>query len=183
LGAGPPAQGLVSEWVGIDGAGAGVGSLIQAGVTELPDPTTSIGFDVFAWWEVLPADSQPITTISVNPGDVVNVTVSQLSGTSWDIRVDDATDGQAYTQDVTYSGPGASAEWVVEAPTDGQSNQQLPLAPYSPAVDFTDLSASGGSTALSEVVMTQGGQQISTPSALTATGFGVAYGPSAPGPP
>jgi len=71
----------------------------------------------------------------------------------------------------------------VEAPTDGQSNQQLPLAPYSPAVGFTDLSVSGSSTAMSEVVMTQSGQQVSTPSALTPAGFGVGYGATAPPPP
>jgi hypothetical protein len=118
--------------------------------------------------------------MTVNAGDEVNVSISQLSGTSWEIRLSDGTDGQGYSQDVTYSGPGASAEWVVEAPTDGQSNQQLPLAPYSPAVDFTDLSASGSSTAMSEVVMTQGGQQVSTPSTLAPAGFGVAYGAEAP---
>ena len=183
LAPGAPAQSLVSEWVGIDGAGSGLGSLVQAGVTELPDPTTSIGFDVFAWWEVLPANSQPIMTMTVNPGDEVSVTISQLSGTSWEISLSDGTDGQGYTQDVTYNGPGASAEWIVEAPTDGQSNQQLPLAPYSPAVGFTDLSASGSSTAMSEVVMTQGGQQVSTPSALTPAGFAVGYGATAPPPP
>ncbi len=183
LSPGAPAQSLVSEWVGIDGAGAGVGSLVQAGVTELPDPTTSLGFDVFAWWEVLPANSQPIMAMTVNPGDEVSVAISQVSGTSWEISVSDGTDGQSYSQEVAYNGPGASAEWIVEAPTDGQTNQQLPLAPYSPTVEFTDLSASGSSTAMSDVVMTQGGQQISTPSALTQAGFDVAYGATAPGPP
>jgi hypothetical protein len=122
-------------------------------------------------------------TMTVNPGDEVSVTISQLSGTRWEISLNDGTDGQGYTQDVTYNGPGASAEWIVEAPTDGQSNQQLPLAPYSPAVGFTDLSVSGSSTAMSEVVMTQSGQQVSTPSALTPAGFGVGYGATAPPPP
>ena len=175
---GAPPQDLVSEWVGIDGSGNG--SLIQAGVTEVPDTTTSVGPDVFAWWEVLPLASQPIATMAVNPGDEVSITISQVSGTSWAIHLTDGTNGQDYTQDVSYSGPGTSAEWVVEAPTDAQGDQQLPLAPYSPAVDFSGLSASGSSTALSEVVMDQEDQQVSTPSALTFAGFSVAYGATAP---
>jgi hypothetical protein len=166
--------------VGIDGSGAGTGSLIQAGVTEVPDPTSAAGADVFAWWEVLPAASQPVLTLTVDPGDAISVTISQLSGTSWAIHLADGTDGQQFTQDVSYGGPGASAEWVVEAPTDGQTNQQLPLAPFSPAVEFSGLSASGTSTALSEVVMTQEGGQVSTPSVLTPAGFAVAYGASPP---
>ena len=97
--------------------------------------------------------------------------------------MNDGTDGQRYSQDVTYDGPGASAEWVVEAPTDGGTNDQLALAPYSAAIDFTGLSASGSSTALSEVVMTQDGQQVSTPSALTPAGFSVAYGATVPAAP
>jgi hypothetical protein len=181
LSPGLPGQDLVSEWVGIGGTGDS--SLIQAGVTETPDPTTSVGFDVFAWWEVLPAASQPIATMNVDPGDEVRVDITQVSGTSWAVSLTDATNGQNYTQDVSYPGPGASAEWIVEAPTDGQTNQQLPLASYSPAVDFSDLSASGPSSALSEVVMTQDYQKVSTPSALTPAGFGVAYGPTAPPPP
>jgi hypothetical protein len=173
----PPAD-LLSEWVGIDGTASATGSLIQAGVTEVP--AASFGFDVFAWWEVLPAVSQPIMTMTVDPGDEVSIAIAQLSGTSWAVHLSDSTNGEQYTQDVSYSGPAASADWVVEAPTDGDTNEQLPLAPYSPAIDFTGLSASGSSTALSEVVMTQDDQQISTPSALTPDGFSVAYGASAP---
>ncbi len=176
-----PDQDLLSEWVGIGGTSGS--SLVQAGVTEVPDASTPVGFDVFAWWEVLPAASQPITTMTVDPGDDVNVSITQVSGTSWTVSLTDATNSQSFSQNVSYLGPGASAEWIVEAPTNGHSNQQLLLAPYTPAVTFSGLSASGPSNALSEVVMTQGGQQVSTPSALTPAGFGVAYGPAAPPPP
>ena len=175
---GAPGQGMLSEWVGIDGADNG--SLIQAGVTEVPDPGTTAGFDLFAWWEVLPAANQPIMSVTVSPGDQVSITIWQVSGTSWDIRLTDTTNGQSYTQDVDYTGPGTSAEWIVEAPTDSQTRQQLPLAPYSPAVNFSGFSATGGTTAVSEVVMEQEGQQVSAPCALTAAGFSVAYGGTAP---
>ena len=169
---------MLSEWVGIDGSDNG--ALIQAGVTEVPDPGNPAGFDLYAWWEVLPAANQPITTMTVSPGDEVSVTIGQVSGTNWEIRLTDVTNGQSYTQDVGYTGPGTSAEWIVEAPTDSQTRQQLPLAPYSPAVNFSGFSATGDSTAVSEVVMAQENQQVSTPCALTAAGFSVAYGATAP---
>jgi hypothetical protein len=178
LSPGTPGQGMLSEWVGIDGSDNS--SLIQAGVTEIPDPTKTAGFDLLAWWEVLPAANQPITTVTVSPGDEVSITIWQVSGTNWEIRLTDVTNGQSYTQDVSYTGPGTSAEWIVEAPTDSQTRQQLPLAPYSPAVNFSGFSATGSSTAVSEVVMAQEDQQVSTPCALTADGFSVAYGATAP---
>jgi hypothetical protein len=169
---------MMSEWVGIDGSDNG--SLIQAGVTEAPDPGNTAGFDVFAWWEVLPAPGQPIKTVTVSPGDEVSITIDQVSGTSWAVRLTDTTNGQSYAQNVSHTGPGSSAEWILEAPTDSQTGQQLPLAPYGPAVNFSAFSATGGSTAMSEVTMAQENQQVSTPSALTAAGFSVAYGGTAP---
>jgi hypothetical protein len=171
---GGPGQGMVSQWVGVDGSANS--SLIQAGVTEVPDPQTATGFDVFAWWEVLPIASEPIKTMTVSPGDEMDIAIAQVSSGSWTIHLTDSTNGQSYVQNVSYTGPGTSAEWIVEAPTDSQTDQQLPLAPYSPAVNFSDLSATGNSAALTEIVMAQDDQQLSTPSALSPTGFSVAYG-------
>ena len=181
LSPGTPAQDMVSEWVGIDGSGNT--SLVQAGVSEVPDPNSTATFDVIAWWEVLPIASQPITTMTVSPGDEVNVTIDQVSGASWTIHLTDATKGQGFTQDVGYTGPGTSAEWIVEAPTDSQTDQQISLAPYSPAVTFSGLAATGGSAGLSELAMVQEGQQVASPCALNPAGFSVAYGATAPSAP
>ena len=178
LSTGTTGQEMLTEWVGVDGCHNS--SLIQAGVTEIPDPGTPEGFDLYAWWEVLPAANQPITTVTVSPGDEVSVAIGQVSGTSWEIRLTDDTNGQSYAQDVNYTGPGTSAEWILEAPTDSQTRQQLLLAPYTPAVDFSGFSATGESTSVSEVVMAQENQQVSTPCPLTPAGFTVAYGPTAP---
>ena len=57
----------MSEWVGIDGPDNG--SLIQAGVTEAPDPGNAAGFDVFAWWEVLAHRRPAHHDLTVSPGD------------------------------------------------------------------------------------------------------------------
>jgi hypothetical protein len=176
---GTPGQDMLSQWVGIDGAGNS--SLIQAGVTELPGPDgTAAASEVFAWWEVLPFASQPATTMTVRPGDEMSITIGHVGGDNWSIHLSDSTNGQDYTQDVNYTGPATSAEWILEAPMDSQTHQQVPLAPYSPAVDFSGLSTTGNSTSLSKVVMAQDDQQVSTPSALSAAGFSVAYGSTAP---
>ncbi len=177
LSPGTPDQDMVSEWVGIDGSDNG--SLIQAGVTEVPEPYDSGVFDVFAWWEVLPFSSQPVATMTVSAGDEVTVAIAQVSGTTWTIHLTDTTTGQSYTQNVGYNGPGTSVEWIVEAPTDSVNDQQLGLAPFSPAVNFGGLSAIGNSAALTEVVMTQEGQQVATPCFLGPAGFSVAYGDTA----
>ncbi len=180
LSPGTPAQDMVTEWVGIDGSDNG--SLVQAGVSEVPEPY-STAFDVTAWWEVLPFASQPITAMTVSAGDDVSVTIARVSGANWTIHLTDATTGQGYTQDVSYTGPGTSAEWIVEAPTDSQTDQQISLAPYSPAVTFSGLGATGGSAGLSELAMVQEGQQVASPCALNPAGFSVAYGATAPSAP
>jgi hypothetical protein len=178
-----PAQDMVSEWVGLDGSSGG--SLLQAGVTVVPVPGSPGGPEVYAWWEVLPAPCQPVTAMAVKPGDEVSIAIDQVGGDGWVIHLDDGTNGQGDTQNVSYGGPGASAEWIVEAPTDTETRQPLPLAPYTPAVEFTNLSATGTSSAMTDLVMAQSGQTVSVPSPLTPAGFSVAYaaaGPPAPAP-
>jgi hypothetical protein len=166
----------MAEWVGIDGAGQNE-DLIQAGIAEQPDPDNSNDFYVFPWWEILPAPSTPITTLSVAVGDQITVTIGQISGADWQITVADDTTGESFTTDQTYTGPGTSAEWIVEAPqVDGS---QSTLADYTPTT-FTNLEISGSETSLDEWIMFQNGVQVSTPSTLTSSGFSVAYGSTAP---
>ncbi len=176
---GEPSTDVMSEWVGIDGWSNA--SLIQAGVNESPDPNNPNYFSIQPWWEILPAPSTPITTMSVAVGDQVTVTISQVSGTEWAIALTDNTNGQSFTTDQTYTGPGTSAEWIVEAPT--VNGSQTTLAPYSPEVDFSGLGFTGTQTTLTEVVMVQAAGQVSTPSALDSNGFNVAYGDVAPAAP
>jgi len=179
---GEPSTDALSEWVGIDGTGAGDTSLIQAGITEFPDPNNTSQFYIVPWWEILPAAQTDITTMSVSAGDQVTVTISQVSGTEWAITLTDDTNGQTFTTDQTYTGPGTSAEWIVEAPTNSSGNQTT-LAPYSPAVDFSNLRIAPVNTTVQEWIMVQANHQVSTPSALDSNGFNVAYGDVAPAAP
>lgn len=172
---------VASEWVGIDGSSSQDTSLIQAGVSEdMTDPSTGVctpgDFYISAWWEILPAYETPITSVTVSAGDQVTVTIWQVSGTTWAIQVTDDTNDESFTTEQGYVGPGSSAEWILEAPTDQQlCGGQCQLAPYSPDVTFSDLGMTGNESTLSQIAMVQDGVQVSTPSALSSTGFDVAY--------
>jgi hypothetical protein len=178
--AGTASTDQVSEWVGIGGVGND--PLIQAGVDEYPDPNNSSLFYIQPWWEVVPAFPQiNITSVTVAAGDEVTVTIVQISGTTWGIELTDDTNGESFTTAQTYAGTGSTAEWIVEAPTVG--GQIVTLAPYSPVVDFSDLEITPVNTAVEELEMVQSGSLVSTPSALTSSGFNVAYGDIAPAAP
>jgi hypothetical protein len=172
-----PAADEFSEWVGIDGLS--LSSVIRAGISESFDPSNPNLFSIQPWWQVSPASTPvPITSVAVAVGDEITVTIGQVSASEWGITLTDDTNGQSFTTDQTYTGPGSSVEWIVEAPT--VSGATTTLAPYSPAVTFSDLRLGGTETGLTEFVMTQAGIQVSTPSALTGNGFNVAYGSVAP---
>lgn len=166
-----------AEWVGIDGATNS--DLIQAGIDE-PYTASTNTYYVVAWWEILPAYETPIS-MSVSPGDSITVVIEQVSGSLWDISITDNTTGATFTTEQTYTGPMDSVEWIVEAPTD--SGVQSVLGPYTPDVSFTNLSLTGAQNSLTEVIMVQNGNQVSTPSSLNANGFSIAYGAVAPAPP
>ena len=147
-----------SEWVGIDGLGTS--DLIQAGVNlDATDCTSSgIRYYLFPWWETLPASETPITNwnngqpATVNIGDSITVTITYVSGGNWKITLaDHASANDFFSIQVPYGVPGsaqmpaASAEWIMEGDYFpyycdilGQGGY-CPLAPYSPAVRFSDL--------------------------------------------
>jgi hypothetical protein len=174
---GTPTYDQVAEWVGVDGASNSDTSLIQAGVDEYSDPQNTAGFDVLAWWEILPAAETNITTVTVKAGDRVAVTLWQVSSTSWQVNLTDDTNGESYTTPPEhYSGPGSSAEWIVEATTRCSFRcVTAELAPYTPAVVFSDLGITGREGTLQEDVMVQRDEVVSTPTALTSQGFSIAY--------
>ena len=167
---------VTSEWVGIDGVSDT--SLIQAGATEEYDPTTG-AVDFWAWWEIIPDAATPVS-MTVSAGDRVSVAIAQVSGSSWSIAITDLTTGEQFTTTQTYTGPGQSAEWIVEAPTAGSTGTEETLGSYDPVVTFGGLAATGSETSISQDVMIQGCATVSVPSALDSNGFAVAYGSAAP---
>lgn len=172
-----PAGYCMSEWVGIDGFANK--NLIQAGILECSLGGVYYGGE--AWWEILPADATTITTLTdLTPGDHVTVTIGQVTGTAWAITVTDDTQGQSFSTVQKYTGPATSADWIVEAPV--VNGSEVYLMDYT-ETEFSELGALGASSGLAQLVMKQDDAQVSTPSALDATGFNLAYGSTAPSPP
>ena len=179
LTAGTPSGDQMSVWAGVGGGnGGGDNSLIQAGFNESPDPGSPSGFIIQPWWEILPNAETFISSVQIQAGDHVTVSIGQISGTEWGITLTDDTNGESFTTDQMYSGLASTAEWIVEALTENQ--KVTTLAPYAPYVNFSDLGFLGANTNLQQVVMVQVGSQVSTPSALTPNGFNVAYGSTPP---
>lgn len=172
-------------WTGIDGFTNS--NLIQAGTAQ---DFTGGSPHYYAWWEILPAAETVIPSITVQPGDSITVSIAkqQPSG-PWTITVTDGA--QTFTTTQSYSGPGTSAEWIVEAPAIGSITT---LANYGSTI-FDLGTANTGSPALAagsggEMVQGHGHSQqvVSIPSGPDTgqpigDGFAVAYGSTAPAAP
>jgi hypothetical protein len=116
-------------WLGIDGVTNT--TLIQAGTAqETANGQTSYS----AWWETLPQAATPLWPVA--PGDTIQASIVETSANNWTISIQDVTTHQPSTIAVSYATPGTSAEWIQEAPFDGQSI--LTLANYG-TVRFTNL--------------------------------------------
>ncbi|HKS98971.1 MAG TPA: G1 family glutamic endopeptidase [Rugosimonospora sp.] len=167
-------------WIGIDGWNSA--NLIQTGTAQTWNASTNSA-SYHAWWEILPASETPV--FNVSPGDAITASISRVSGTQWSILLQDHTNGQTISTTQTYTGPGASAEFIHEAPTQG--GNVVPLTPFS-TFSFYDARVNGNSPALNanqRVTMVQNSatvSSISTPNEA-ANGFSVANSATAPAAP
>jgi hypothetical protein len=206
-----------SAWIGVDGFNNS--DLIQTGTEE---DYYGGGAHYDAWWEILPASETEISPSAdpVSPGDRMSASIYETSATTgstrgfgrhgssseheWVIDISDTTRGWSFSTTQAYSGPGASAEWVVEAPEVGGRIATLAHYAISPPTGVGDFDNAGilssivssgapaptyGSAALNyqndSGVMIQNGAQVSTPGDPDSvdTAFNAAYGASAPSPP
>jgi hypothetical protein len=168
----PP--GFAATWTGIGGYSSS--DLIQAGTAEQSAPDNPIlGPQYYAWYELLPDSETQLTNCTgdanctVTPGDNVTVDISQVSGNTWSISLNDAG---KWTW--TYASSESSAEWILEAPT---LVAQTVLAPVG-TVHFgpTSTYTAGGTTHTiaegdpTEIFLSPGAVNEATPSALAADG-------------
>jgi hypothetical protein len=163
-------SGESSAWIGIDGLGNK--SLIQTG-TEQRSGTT------YAWWEILPASETQISSLTVHPGDHMYAAITKAcSGSQWTITLIDQTSGGFFSTQQSYGGPMTSAEWIMEAPADGNGNVAT-LAQYS-TFSFDGGTLNGANPALSynvnAIQMVQNGKIVSTPSGPDGEGDGFTMG-------
>ncbi|HWC86189.1 MAG TPA: G1 family glutamic endopeptidase [Solirubrobacteraceae bacterium] len=177
----PP--GFAATWAGIGGYNSS--DLIQAGTAEQSLPTLPLlgdllGDQYYAWYELLPGAEVQLTgcagdaACTVTPGDHMSVSIRQVGATEWSISMTDAGHW-SWAQNVSYSSSGASAEWILEAPT--LLVAQTLIAPvgttsFGPTSTYT----AGGMTrtiaqgAPTQIDLSAGGINFATPSALAADG-------------
>jgi hypothetical protein len=100
-----------ATWVGIGGVTSD--DLIQAGTQASVDSPGQVSYS--AWVETLPRAARTVP-LTVNPGDTINVSLSQQSTGTWQVSIVDQTTGQRYQTTVQYTSSLSSAEWIEEAP-------------------------------------------------------------------
>lgn len=177
-----------AAWTGIDGFNNS--DLIQTG-TEQDFYNGSAHYS--AWWTTSSNNfvEQPISTMTVRPSDTMTAKIVDDGDGNWTITLSDVSRGESFTATVAYSGPAASAEWIVEAPTVG--GRVAPLANYAnttfdpSSIDLTTAS-NPGNTAFNDSdigVLVQGRSIVSVPSLPDSDtdGFAMQYGsvqPAAP---
>jgi len=113
-----------ATWIGIDGFSNS--SLIQAGTEQ----DYYNGAPHYAVWWTTSANGfyeQPISHV-VYAGDPISAKIISAGSGNWTITLSDSS-GQFFSKTLTYSGPGTSAEWIVEAP--GVNGRQSTIANYS----------------------------------------------------
>jgi Peptidase A4 family len=162
-------NGYSSAWVGIDGDGNS--DLIQTG-TE-----SDANGQYYAWWEILPAAETPIDSISVSPGDSMTASVAKESGSTWKIDITDNSNGESFSTEQRYSGPGESVEYIQEAV---EVNGSISPMPKYSTFSFSGLTVNGGSPNLTSddaMNCVQNGTTVSTAGAPNSSGngFSVSY--------
>ncbi len=161
-------------WIGIDGATND--SLIQVGTAQDSD---SNGTSYNAWYEIYPAPPVTIPDTTVAPGDTIVASIVQSTPGTWTISIGDLARGWLISNPYAYDGPGASAEWIEEAPNvDGS---QSTLADFG-STGFTDMGLDGtglSSGTLDPVFMADAsGAIVAYPSAYdpSTDSFDITYG-------
>ena len=198
-----------ATWLGIDGYSNS--DLIQTG-TEQDYYGGSAHYS--AWWEILPAAetviSNPVSADDAMTATIVKTSTEVTVGGSgrhshatteydWQITLKDVTQGWSFTTTQAYSGPGTSAEWIVEAPE--VNGQIASLADYAFPIGSAGLGDFHGAEVATTLggaltgaglnytndsgVMIQNNTQVSTPGQpdTPQSAFNALYGSTVPGEP
>ena len=165
-------NGMDATWVGIGGVDST--DLIQAG-TQATVENGQVTYS--AIWETLPDVAQPVP-LTINAGDQISISITQQKSDTWQISIQDATNGQSWTKSLTYRSSLSSAEWIEEAPATGRLTI-LPLDSFG-SVTFTSATTvengqtrSIAQTGAKPIAMNNGaGQILAQASNLDANGTG-----------
>jgi hypothetical protein len=164
-----------SDWIGIGGGCVDAGctatdaTLLQTGTEQ--DVSSSGAPSYSAWWEVIPAPSVTITSMSVSPGDHMSASISEVvpNANVWTITLKDLTNGQSFTTTVPYSSTHGTAEWIEETPLLIGTNAGFAALPNltTPAFDLATTNGAPANLKTSEEMnlVDSSGNVIGAPSA------------------
>jgi len=169
------AGGADATWVGI--GGVVTHDLIQAGTDATVLGPGQVRYS--AWVETLPQPSQPVP-LSVTPGDVISVAITQVTSGTWQISMDNQTTAQHYQTTVQYQSSLSSAEWIEEAPATTAAMASVHVVTLdafgSVPVQSGQAIEGGNQVTIAQAggqpitMYGRGGQPIAQPSALSADG-------------
>ena len=164
-----------SDWIGIGGGCIDAGctatdsTLIQTGTEQDVDSTGKASYSV--WWEIIPAPSLTITSMTVSPGDRMHASIAEVVPDSnvWTITITDLTNGQSYSTTVPYTSTHTTAEWIQETPLILGTNAGFAALPKltSPAFDLATTNGAPANLNASEEMdlVDSNGSVIGAPSA------------------
>jgi hypothetical protein len=172
-----------SDWIGIGGGCIDAGctttdsTLIQTGTEQ--DVSASGAASYSAWYELVPAPSLTISGMTVEPGDAMHASLSEVVNDSnaWTITIQDLTRGESYTTTVPYSSSHATAEWIEETPLEIGTNAGFAALPNLTNPGWKSATVNGASAGLKASeemdLIDSSGSVIGAPSApnSTANGF------------
>ena len=130
-------QGYSATWIGIDGATANDGYLIQTG-TEADVVSGRASYS--AWWEVItPTTNAPETefsTLAIHAGNKITASVAKGAGGKWTMTLKDITTGKSASHSSSFAGHGKTAEWIQE---DTAIGNYISAAPNWRQIAFTGI--------------------------------------------
>ncbi|MGI8914152.1 MAG: G1 family glutamic endopeptidase [Chloroflexota bacterium] len=161
----------VGVWVGIDG-------VFSPTVEQTGTASTCSGGQAtyYAWLEIYPSAART-AALAIRPGDTVFAEVQFVGNQNFRLSITDATSGHGFSVDRSSRGSRDSAEWVVEAPAEG--DQIVPLANFSAiglsgaATTMNGISGSVGNAAWAAAgisMLDSAGQTRAEPSPLSLDG-------------
>jgi hypothetical protein len=171
-----------ADWIGIGGGCVNSScsvtdsTLIQTGTSE--DVSASGAASYSAWYELIPAPSLTIASLTVHPGDEMYASISVVAHTTsvWKIVLKDLTDNESFTKTVPYPSTHLTAEWIEETPLILGTGGGFAALPNLTTVTFDNATVNGASANLKPAqeiqLINSSGTVIADPSSPDASNDG-----------
>jgi hypothetical protein len=130
-----------ATWIGIGGVKSD--DLIQIGTQNVIEDDQ---LQTASFYEELPDSSETISTINVSPGDSIAASIKQSSQGIWNVYIIDYSNGESFSNTVSYDSSETSAEWIEEAPSDQSGVMDLD---EFDTVNFTGATTTDNGTSMS----------------------------------